>query len=42
MSPVPRASAVRSLMNVMFCTRSDLAYAVSTISRFMSNSEKQY
>ena len=42
MSIVPYASAVGSLMYVIVCTMSDLAYAVSTISRFMSNSDKQY
>ena len=40
MSRVPYASAVRSLMYVIVCTRSDLAYAINTIS-FM-NSCKQY
>jgi len=40
MSRVPYASAVRSLMYVMVCIRPDLAYAVSTVSRLMSNSEK--
>jgi len=34
MSRVPYASAVGSLMYVIVCTRSDLAYAVSTVSRF--------
>jgi len=42
MSQVPYASAVRSLMYAMICTRPDLAYAVSTISRFMSDPCKQY
>ena len=36
MSQVPCASAVESLMYVMVCTRPDLAYAVSTVNRFMS------
>jgi len=40
MSRVPYASAVRSLMYIMVCTRPDLGYTVSTISRFMSNLEK--
>ena len=39
---VPYASAVGSLMYVMVCTRPNLAYAVSTVSRFMSNPGKQY
>ena len=41
-SRVPYASAVGSLMYAMVCTRLDLAYAVSTISRFMSNPGKQH
>ena len=41
MSRVPYASAVGSLMYAMVCTMSDLAYAVSTVSRFMSNPGKQ-
>jgi len=40
MSRVPYASAVGSLMYVMVCTRSDLAYAITTVSRFMSNPGK--
>jgi len=42
MSRVSCASAVGSLMYVMVCTRPDLAYAVSTVSQFMSNSGKQH
>jgi len=42
MSQVPYASAVGSLMYAMVCTRSDLAYAVSTVSRFIINSGKRY
>ena len=42
MSRVPYTSAVGSLMYAMACTRSDLAYAVSTVSRFMSNQGKHY
>jgi len=34
---VPYASAVGSLMYAMVCTRPDIAHAVSTVSRFMSN-----
>ena len=41
-SRVPHASAVGSLMYAMVCTRPELAYAVSTISRFMSNPRKQH
>jgi len=42
MSQVSYASAVGSLMYAMVCTSLDLAYAVSTISQFMSNSDKQH
>jgi ATP-binding cassette subfamily B (MDR/TAP) protein 1 len=37
MRNVPYASAVGSLMYAMACTRPDIAQAVSTVSRFMSN-----
>lgn len=37
MHHVPYASAVGSLMYAMVCTRPDIAHAVSTVSRFMSN-----
>ena len=37
MHHVPYASAVGSLMYAMVCTRPDIAHAVSTMSRFMSN-----
>ena len=42
MSRVPYASAVGSLMYAMVCTRPDLAFAVSSVSRFMSNPGKQH
>jgi len=42
MSRVPYASVAGSLMYAMVCTRPDLAYAVSTVSRFMSNPAKQH
>jgi len=42
MSRVPYASAVKSLMYAMVCTRPDLSYIVSTISWFMSNLGKQH
>ena len=42
MSRVPYASVVTSLIYAMVCTRPDLAYAVSTVSQFMSNPEKQH
>jgi len=41
-SRVPYASAVRLLMHAMVYIRLDLAYAVSTISRFMLNPSKQH
>jgi hypothetical protein len=37
MSRVPYSSAVGSLMYAMICTRPDLAYAVSAISRYLAN-----
>ena len=42
MSRVTYANAMESLMYVMVCTRFDLAYVVSTLSRFMSNPGRQY
>jgi len=36
------ASAVGSFMYAIICTRPDLAYAVSIVSRFMSNAGKQH
>ena len=41
-SRVPYASAVGSIMYVIVCTRPDLAYTVSAVSRFMSNPKKQH
>ena len=42
MSRVPYASVVGSLVYAMVCTRPDLAYAVSIVNQFMSNSRKQH
>jgi len=42
MSRLPYASAVGSIMYAMVCSRPDLACAISTVSRFMSNPCKQY
>jgi len=42
MSRVSYASAMGLLMYVIVCTRLDLAYAVNTVNRFMSNPGKQY
>jgi len=41
MSLVPYASAVGLHIYAMVCTRPDLAYIVSTVSRFMLNLEKE-
>ena len=42
MQKVPYASAVGSLMYAMICTRPDLAYAVGTVSRFLSNPGREH
>jgi hypothetical protein len=42
MRNVPYASAVGSLMYAMVCTRPDIAHAVSTVSRFMSNPRRPH
>jgi len=42
MSRVPYASAVGSLMYAMVCTRPDLAFAVSVVSRYMANPGKDH
>ena len=42
MSRVPYATAVGPLIYVMVCTRPDIAYAVSTVSRLMSNPGEQH
>eukprot|EP00253_Pinus_taeda_P012255 PITA_12255 len=42
MSCVPYASAVRSLMYAMVCTRPDIAHAVGVLSRFMSKPGKEH
>jgi len=41
-SHVPYSSAVRSLMYAMICTRPDLAYALSIVSRYMRNLGKDH
>lgn len=41
-SRVPYSSAVGSLMYTMVCTRPDLAQAVSTVSRYMTNLGKEH
>lgn len=40
MAEIPYSQAVGSLMYAMVCTRADIAYAVSVVSRFMSNPGK--
>lgn len=42
MSKIPYASVIGCLMYSMICTRPDLAYATSLISRFMSNPGKEH
>ncbi|KAG8480842.1 hypothetical protein CXB51_025297 [Gossypium anomalum] len=42
MSHVPYSSAVGSLMYVMVCSHLDLSYAVSAISRYMANPNKEH
>ena len=42
MSQVSYASALRSVMYAIVCTRPDLTYAVSIVSWFMSNPGKQH
>jgi len=42
MSHVPYANAIGSLMYAMICTRPDLAYAVSMVSRYMHNPGKKH
>ena len=37
MKQVPHASAVRSFMYAMMCTRPDICYAVGMVSRYQSN-----
>jgi hypothetical protein len=42
MEVIPYSSAVGSLMYVMVCTRPDIAHAVGTVSRFLSNPGKDH
>ncbi|GKC59951.1 retrotransposon protein, putative, ty1-copia subclass [Tanacetum coccineum] len=42
MSKVSYANAVRSLMYLIVCTRPDIAYAVSVVSRYLANSRKNH
>ena len=42
MSEVPYAQAVGSLMYAIVCTRADIVYIVSLVSRFMSDPGKEH
>jgi hypothetical protein len=42
MSRVPYSSVVGSLMYVMVCSRPDLSYAMSLVSRYMANLGKEH
>ncbi|KAL4018602.1 hypothetical protein IC575_022202 [Cucumis melo] len=42
MSNIPYCNAIGSIMYLMICTRPDLGYAMSMISRFMSNPGKEH
>ena len=42
MSKVPYSSAVGSLMYAMVCSRPDLSYVMSLVSRYMSNPGKEH
>jgi hypothetical protein len=42
MSKVPYSSAIRSLMYDMICSRPDLSYAMSLVSRYMTNPGKEH
>ncbi|GJZ84446.1 retrovirus-related pol polyprotein from transposon TNT 1-94 [Tanacetum coccineum] len=42
MSKVPYANTVRSLMYLMVCTRPDIVYAVSVVSRYLTNPGKNH
>ena len=42
MENIPYANAIGTIMYAMISTRPDLAYAISTLSRFMSNPGKPY
>lgn len=42
MSNVPYSSIVGSLMYAMMCTRANLSYAISLVSRYMHNSGKDH
>ena len=42
MSRVPYTSAIGSLMYAMVCSHPDLSHALSVVSRYMANPEKQH
>ena len=42
MERVPYANTIGSVMYTMVCCRSNIAHAVSTVSRYMANPRKEY
>lgn len=42
MTTTPYASAVGSMMYAMVCTRSDMAYAIGVVCRFLANPGKEH
>jgi hypothetical protein len=42
MSCVPRACAIGSMIYAMVCTRPDISQAVSVVSRYMANPDKEH
>ena len=42
MSRIPYASAVRSIIYAMTCTRSDVAYSLGIVSRYQSDPNENY
>ena len=42
MSRIPYASAIESLIYVMLCTRPDITFAMSVMSRYQSNSDEEH
>ena len=42
MSRIPYTSIVGSIMHVIICARSDVAYSLGVVSRYQSNSEENY
>ena len=42
MSKIPYASAIESLMYAMFCTRPDIAHAMSVTIKYQSNLDEEH